>query len=208
MPTIATEKAKKSAATAASEKQFSLSEYLAKEESAQHKHEYHNGQIIATPCSKIKHNIIATNLTTAIKSAVKNFPQKFLVINSDQKIYIPQVNKVLYADALVICEEPKLWEDREDLLLNPLLIVEVASKSTRNYDRGEKFMSYRLIPSFREYILVEQDKPLVENWFRSKPNTWEITVQEDTEQSVFLQSLGVSISLQDIYEHISLNSIN
>ncbi len=208
MPTIATEKAKKSAATAAPEKQFSLSEYLAKEESAQHKHEYHNGQIIAMHGSKIKHNIIATNLTTAIKSAVKNLLQKFFVINSDQKIYIPQVNKVLYADALVICEEPELWEDREDLLLNPLLIVEVASKSMRNYDRGEKFMSYRLIPSFREYILVEQDKPLVENWFRSKPNTWEITAQEDTEQSVFLQSLGVFISLQDIYEHISLNSIN
>jgi Uma2 family endonuclease len=183
-------------------KYYTLREYLAKEERSQYKHEFHNGQIIRMPGSKIKHNEISGNVIAALKNAVKRLNTKYRVITSDQKIYIPETNKSLYADALVICKEPELWEDREDLLLNPLVIVEVASNSTRQYDRGEKFMSYRLIPSFREYILIEQDKSSVETWFRIKPNTWEVTSEQNIEGAIELRSIGVSIALEDIYENI------
>ncbi len=186
----------------AEQKQLTLREYLAKEERSVNKHEFHNGQIIRMPGSKFKHNAIATNFTTAIKIALKVSSQKYWVINSDQKIYIAFLEKALYADALVVCEAPEYWEDREDLIVNPLLIVEVASKSTRNYDRGDKFMSYRFLPSFKEYVLVEQDKPSVESWFRSKPNNWEITEVTNINESISLRSIGVSIALEDIYENI------
>jgi Uma2 family endonuclease len=183
-------------------KNYTLREYLAKEERSKHKHEFHNGQIIRMPGSKFKHNEISANIITAIKIAVKPLEQKYRVATSDQKIYIAVLDKALYADALVICEAPEYWEDRNDLIVNPLLIVEVASKGTRNYDRGDKFMSYRLLPSFQEYILVEQDNPLVESWYRAKPNTWEITNETDLIKSITLRSIGVSISLEDIYENI------
>ena len=183
-------------------KRYSLREYLLKEERSKYKHEFHNGQIIRMPGSKLKHNEISGNIIGAIKNVTKPLQKKYRVITSDQKIFIPQVSKILYADALVICEEPELWEDREDLLLNPLIIVEVASKSTRNYDKGEKFMHYRHIPSFMEYILVEQDEPLIESWFRAKPKTWEVTEATDLKQSILLQSIGVSIALEDVYENI------
>lgn len=183
-------------------RRYSLAEYLLKEERSAQKHEFHNGQIIRMPGSKLKHNEISGNIIGALKNSVRLLKNKYRVITSDQKIYIPEVDKALYADALVICQEPEYWQKREDLLLNPIVIVEVASKSTRNYDRGEKFMSYRLIPSFQEYILIEQDKPLVESWYRSKPNTWEVTVETDTKNSVFLRSIGATVSLEDIYENI------
>ncbi len=183
-------------------KRYSLREYLLKEERSKYKHEFHNGQIIKSKSLNFRHNEIAANIGSALKIATKSLSKKYRVISSDQKIFIPQVSKILYADALVICEEPELWEDREDLLLNPLIIVEVASKSTRNYDKGEKFMHYRHIPSFMEYILVEQDEPLIESWFRAKPKTWEVTEATDLKQSLLLQSIGVSIALEDVYENI------
>ncbi len=183
-------------------KRYTLQEYLAKEERALHKHEFHNGKITRMPGSKLKHNEISGNMIGALKLSVKPLNKKFRVITSDQKIYIPQVDKALYGDALVICETPEFWNGREDLLLNPLVIVEVASGSTRDYDRGEKFMSYRLIPSFQEYILIEQNKPSVESWFRSKPNTWEIEEYTGIDTSLTLRSIGVTISLSDIYENI------
>jgi Uma2 family endonuclease len=184
------------------QKQYTLREYLAKEDRSVHKHEFHNGQIIRMPGSKFKHNEITINLTTAIKIAVKESTNKYRLASSDQKIYIALLDKALYADALVICEAPEYWENREDLIVNPLLIVEVASKSTRQYDRGDKFMSYRFLSSFKEYVLVEQDKPWVESWYRSKPNNWEITEETDLSKSISLRSIGVSISLEDIYENI------
>jgi Uma2 family endonuclease len=183
-------------------KLYSLEEYLHKEENAMSKSEFYNGQIIPMPGGQIKHNLIAGNIFAATKIAIKNASTKFLALNSDQKIYIPNKEIVVYPDALVISEKPEYWNNRKDLITNPMLIVEVLSKSTRGYDRGEKFMHYRTLPSFKEYVLIEQDEKKVELWFRSKENTWEITTVEGIEAIIFLNSIGVSVSMSDIYENI------
>jgi Uma2 family endonuclease len=181
---------------------YTLGEYLNREERSLHKHEFHNGQIIRMAGGKSKHNEIATNITTAIKYMVKPLPYKFRVYNSDQKIYIKAKDKAVYPDALVICEKPEYWEGREDLIVNPLLIVEVASGSTRTYDRGDKFLLYELLPSFREYVLVEQNKPQIEIWFRENADTWKKSIENDLNKSILLKSIGVSISLADVYDNI------
>ncbi|MBL7816624.1 MAG: Uma2 family endonuclease [Saprospiraceae bacterium] len=186
-----------------SERLYSLREYLEKEEKSVYKHEFHNGKIIRMPGGKFNHNAISSNLVAALKYLVKPLPQKFWVINSDQKIYIEAADKVLYPDALVICEQPEFWEDREDLIVNPLVIVEVLSKSTAKYDRGAKFFIYETIPSFKEYVLVEQDSPLVETWFRETPTTWIKSQETNLNNAILLRSLGVSVNLVDIYENIS-----
>ena len=127
-----------------------------------------------------------------------------MVYNSDQKIYIEAANVVVYPDALVICEKPIFWNGREDLIVNPLVVVEVLSESTRRYDKGDKFLLYKQAPTLREYVTVEQKKPLVESWFRLEKNTWDNSFQTDISQSFELRSIGVSISLSDIYENIIL----
>ncbi len=184
-------------------KKYTLQEYLHREEKALHKHEFHNGQIVRMAGGKSKHNEIATNITTAIKYTVKSLPTKFRIYNSDQKIYIQALDKALYPDALVVCKEPEYWEGREDLIVNPLLIVEVASASTRSYDRGEKFLLYELLPSFCEYVIVEQNKPHVETWFRENETTWKKSVKNTIADTIALQSLGITVSLSDIYDNIS-----
>ncbi len=183
-------------------KMFTLGEYLAREEKAINKHEFYNGQIVRMPGGKFSHNEIASNMLNALRIAVKPLPKKYRVINSDQKIYIAAENKALYPDALVVCERPEFWEDREDLIVNPLLIVEVASKSTRMYDRGEKFMLYRSLPTFKEYVLIEQNLPSVEAWFKEKETTWDVLTETALNNAILLRSLGVSILLADIYENI------
>ncbi len=184
------------------EKHFTLREYLDRELRSVNKHEFHNGKIITMPGGKAKHSEIATNFSHAIKLVIKPLPIKFRVYNSDLKVYIESADKAVYPDALVICEQPNYWQDREDLIVNPLLIVEVLSKSTRRYDRGDKFMLYQTLPSFKEYVLVEQKTPYVEAWFRERPATWNKVVEDQLSAAIVLRSLGVSIPLSDIYENI------
>jgi Uma2 family endonuclease len=186
-------------------KEYTLEEYLQREEKALHKHEFYNGQIIRMAGAKARHNEIAMNLGSAIKIAIRPLPIKYRVYNSDQKIYIESENLSVYPDALVVSEAPQFWEGKEELIVNPLLIVEIASKSTASYDRTRKFDFYRHIPTFKEYVLVKQMTPSVESWFRTNPDTWHIVTEKNLSASIFLRSLGVSISLTDIYENITFN---
>ena len=184
-------------------KTYSLHEYLLREERTLHKHEFHNGQIIKMPGSSIKHNTIAANVTIQIGMLLEqNATENFTIINSDQKIYIALVDKVLYPDVLVVFEAPERWENREDLLVNPLLIVEVWSKSTGNYDRNDKFMYYRMLPSFKEYVLIQQNSPKIEAFYKTTDTTWDIMTETDLTKSIALRSLGISVALQKIYKGI------
>ena len=183
-------------------KVYTLQDYLARETQSPQKNEFYNGQILPMPGSKFKHNEISANMISLVKWAIKPLPQKFRVITSDQKIYIEAENIAVYPDVLVICEAPQYWNQREDLITNPLLIVEVLSRSTRKYDRGDKFMLYQLLPSFKEYVLIEQNKPSVESWFQQSDKTWNKLIVNGLESSIPLRTLGVNIVLEDIYENI------
>ena len=185
-----------------SERIYTLLEYLEREENSVNKHEFHNGKIISMAGGKAKHSEIATNMSHAIKLVIKPLPTKFRVYNSDLKVYIEAENKSVYPDALVVCEEPQYWAGREDLIVNPLLIVEVLSKSTRTYDKGGKFLLYETLPSFMEYVLIEQKEPFVESWFKQSPDNWHKIKEKGLDSSILLRSLGVSIPLADIYENI------
>ena len=181
---------------------FTLLEYLKKEEQSIEKHEYYNGKIIPLPGSKPTHNKIAANLIGALKYKLRGLPNKYEVYTGDQKIYIDESKSVLYPDALVICEEPEYWQGVEDMIINPLVIIEVLSKSTSNYDRNGKFMIYQNLESFREYVLVEQTRPEVELWYKIEKNTWQKTVCTDIDAAIELRSLNISILLSEIYEYV------
>lgn len=185
-------------------KSYTLAEYLDKEEMAVNKHQFFNGKIQQMAGAKAKHNQIALQVASALLVSVKKLSQKYRVYNSDQKIYIASENIALYPDALVISEKPEFYQGREDLITNPLLIVEVLSKSTQGYDRGEKFMLYQRCPSFREYILIEQETLQVESWCRIKENTWERTFETDKTKSLAIRSIGVELRLEDVYADVEM----
>ena len=189
----------------ATPKRYTLGQYLEREERSVHKHEFFNGLIERIPGAKYHHNKIATNVVVALDKQVSALSQHYEVINSDQKIYIAVENVVLYPDALIICEKPEFWNGREDLIVNPLVIVEVVSKNTRSYDRGDKFLLYQMIPSFREYILIEQEKPWVEYWFRQDQETWKTAVCQDLNGAVQLRAVNIVLQLSEVYRHLSFD---
>lgn len=183
-------------------RRYSLAEYLRREERSQERHEYLDGKIIRLPMARGPHNIINVNVASALKFALKGQPQRYFIFGSNQKIYLPRLNFGLYADALAVCEKPLYWDDNQVLLINPILIVEVLSKSTGAYDRGDKFSEYKTLDSFREYLLIEQNSCRVESRFREEPGLWRETIVEDASGSILLRSLGCTIALTDIYENV------
>ena len=187
-----------------SDELFSFKEYLKREEKSFIKNNFYNGLIIPITERKARHNEIATSITSGFVVATKKLTKKYIITNSDQKIRIESANISVYPDAVVICGEPEFWNGREDLITNPLVVVEVLSKSTSDYDLGEKFILYQRLPSFEEYITVEQETATVESWFRIAENTWQKTTVTGIENSIDVRSIGISLSLEDIYYNIEL----
>jgi len=187
-------------------RRYSLEEYLRREGRSTERHEYYNGTITRVPMAKGPHNIISVNTVIALGKAIEASGGDFLIFSNSQKIYLPALNFGIYPDALVISESPKYWDANEVLLINPLLVVEVLSRSTRVYDKKEKFDEYQTLPSFREYVLIEQDKPQVEIRFREEPGLWRYTTYTDLSAQIVLKSIGCSISMSEVYRRIQFNS--
>jgi Uma2 family endonuclease len=188
-------------------KLYTLGEYLIREEKSQERHDYFDGEIKRIPMARGPHNEICMNIAWALKDAFKAQKKTYRLFNANQNIYLPKLNYGLYPDAVVVCEEPEYHDANQLLLLNPLLIVEVLSRSTGKYDRGDKFREYTTAPSFKEYILIEQDFCHVESRFREERNLWRDTIVENMAASIELKSIGCSIALSDIYEHIVFKPI-
>ena len=183
------------------QKRYSLEEYFALEEKATEKHEYHNGKIITMPGGSIPHNKIAVNITGFLNIWFEENKLPFVVLNSDTKIRIEKFNRNVYPDALVVCEKIQYWSGRTDIILNPTLIFEVSSDSTEDYDRGGKFTLYRTLPSFKEYILIDQYRPWVDGYFKQneEEELWKITSETEIETSIRLHSIGLDLPLSKIY---------
>lgn len=187
-------------------KKYTLQEYLRKEEKASAKHEFHNGNIIPMAGGTLNHDLIAQNTAFELRKGTDKLDQNYLILGSNIKIYIPDHKRALYADALVICEKPEFWESNNLLIINPLLIVEVLSRSTRTFDRGDKFAFYRTLPSFREYVLIDQDNYQIESWYREDTALWRESHLTSLEDELLLRSLGISLALRDVYANIAINT--
>ena len=185
-------------------KVYTLAEYLHMEGRSKDRHEYYNGKIIKMANSLFYHNLVATNTARAIGIEIKPLAKKYFVVGDGQKIYIEPENVILSPDALVICETPQFWDGKQFIITNPLLVVEVLSRSTAIFDRIAKFELYKLLPSFREYVLIDPKKVFVETRFREEEDLWRIKTEVVKENRVALRSLGVSIGLGDVYEHLGV----
>ncbi|MCW3117704.1 MAG: hypothetical protein JWM28_1786 [Chitinophagaceae bacterium] len=192
----------KEPAPAYGNRRYSIEEYLDLEKNAEQKHEYFHGEIFAMSGPKVPHNIISVNLLSSLKQNLKGKPCR--PFNSDQRIHIPQNTLFTYPDISIICGEINTLENDEWNILNPSVIIEVLSPSTKNYDRGEKFKLYRDIPSLKEYILADSENIVVEAFRVNERSHWELEEYKQITDSLFIKTIQFSISLEEIYEGTKL----
>jgi len=184
-------------------KHKSLEGYFEAEEKSVTKNEYHDGIIIPMAGAKLTHNRLAQRAASLIDLYIDEKNLGFIVSNSDTKIRIERFNKIVYPDAVVICDTPEYFGGREDTITNPLVVVEVLSVSTKRYDRTTKFELYRTIPSFREYVLVYQDMHRVSVWTKQEDGSWLPKDYDGDGVTAVLRALGdCPISLARLYKGI------
>ncbi|GBF55948.1 hypothetical protein N0824_03834 [Microcystis sp. 0824] len=189
--------------TSSPPKTLRLEEYRNLETSAETKHEYHDGEIIEMTGGSINHNSILINLIVLLKLVLRG--TNYRLQSSDLRLWIPQYNRGLYPDLMLIAGEPLLSDNRNDEILNPCLIIEVLSPSTSGYDRGDKFRYYRSIPQLNQYLLVSQGEILIESYSKTSENNWLLQEYTPARGIISLDSLGISLNLADIYEGIDFN---
>ena len=179
---------------------YSPQEYLAIERDAQEKHEYLNGEIFALAGASEKHNLITINIAASIHAQLKGTSCR--VYSSDMRLRVSATGLYTYPDVVALCGDAHFDDEQRDTLLNPSLIIEVISKSTEGYDRGEKFAHYRRLESLKEYLLVSQDRYRVEHYVRQPDNQWLMSELSKLEASIELPSINCSLLLSDVYDRI------
>lgn len=182
---------------------YTPEEYLALEEKAEFKSEYHNGEIIPVTGGSLNHNEIITNLWL-LKSRLRG--KGFRFYSSDVRLWIARHRKFVYPDVMVIQGEPLLYETRTDTVLNPKMIIEVLSKSTAEYDQDEKFRDYRSIPDLQEYVLINQYQIEIQQYTKTNDGFWIYRVYESVEDTLKFGSIDAEMSVAKIYEGVTFES--
>ncbi len=183
-------------------KYYTFEEYVSIEALMEEKHEYHNGKIVAMAGGTGNHSLIANRIGTALDNAIDAHDKNCVVFNADLKIKIDKYNKCIYPDASVVCGNIRYEDDNQTILSNPILLIEVLSKTSKKYDTGEKFEMYRSIPSFQEYMIIYQTVPKVQTWYKEAADLWRIGNAEGLDHSIRLHSIGCEIELKHIYRRI------
>ena len=177
---------------------YSPDEYRELEETAEFRNEYRDGEIVQMTGGSINHSQIIGNIYAFLKSALRGKNARPFM--SDLRLWIPRYRRGTYPDVMVVEGELVCTEGRKDEILNPVLIVEVLSKSTKDFDREDKFRFYRSIPEFREYVLVNQSEFLVAQYIKTESNEWLFREYEGESAIVSFASVEVQMSMLDIYE--------
>ena len=170
-------------------------EYLQAERKAEDKSEYYDGQIFAMAGAKPRHTGIATNFVVRLGSALNGGSCR--VFTSDMRVHVPATGLYTYPDVSVVCGEPVFIQS--DNLVNPVLVIEVLSKSTERYDRTVKFFHYQSIPALQEYLLVSQNSRSITHCIRLGGEDWRIETVGDDKRSIRLSSIGVELTFDQIY---------
>jgi len=183
-----------------SQRRYTVEDYYFVDVGSPIRHEYYDGEIYAMSGGTRTHARIGGNVFAALHEALRG--KACEPFNSDMRLMTPS-GLHTYPDVSVVCGEAEvIGQEERTTLLNPIMIVEVLSDSTRAYDRGEKFEMYRSITSLREYVLIEQIRPSVELRRRAPDNEWTVFTTESLDQVVHLASIEIDLPLTRIYERV------
>jgi Uma2 family endonuclease len=178
---------------------YSIAEYLEIEKNSLEKYEYHVGEVFAMVGGTLNHGLLSANVCGSLRDAIKKKGKSCRTYSSDARIAISD-ERYVYADAFVVCGPTETYEEMPQAAKNPILIVEVLSDSTALYDREGKFQLYQQIVSLQEYVLISQDKVLVEVFYKSADvDFWQYRAYRNLTDSINLKSLDVEITLADVY---------
>lgn len=184
-------------------KKYTPAEYLALEEKAETRSEYWNGEIVAMAGDNINHQQIVANISRILGNKIYG---KCRVFPSEMKVWVKKRDKFFYPDLTVICEKPNFYKNRRDTIDNPRLIIEVLSKSTASFDRAEKFLSYQTLDSLQEYVLISQEKAIVEQHIRRDDGNWIYQATIGLESEVFFPSVEATLDLKEIYDLVEFET--
>lgn len=165
------------------------------------KHELINGQLIAMSGASLIHNLISMNIIFLLGKVRRQ--KNLTVFSGDMRVNNPLNDSFCYPDVCVVSGAPQMSDAQKDVLLNPVLVVEVLSPTTERYDRSEKLKIYLSIPSVQEYLLVSQEQIGLESYYKTEEGKWiytEITQHTDT---LLLQSIGLTLSAEAVYEGVT-----
>ena len=180
---------------------FTPEEYFALEEQAAFKSEYYKGEIFAMAGGSIDHNRIGSNVNAILNVGLEN--TRCEAFNSDLRVYIKTHELYTYPDVAVICGDPDFLKNRTDTITNPLVIFEVLSPSTKDYDRGQKFEFYRSLPSLQDYVVIHQDQILIEYHHKLGIGRWLLTEYADLDATLVIQSIEFALPLHRVYARVS-----
>jgi Uma2 family endonuclease len=189
-------------AVAYSKQKMSIEEYLEMENASTEKHEYYKGEIFDMSGAKMPHNRISSNLLIALGSKLKG--KKCQPYGSDARIHIESNTLFTYPDISIICGEVITLNNDDYNVLNPTVIIEVLSKSTKNYDRGEKFKLYRDIATLKEYILVDPESTDIEIFRLNENGHWELEEYKSLTDTVIIKSIDETVLVSDIYDGVRI----
>jgi Uma2 family endonuclease len=183
---------------------YTPEEYLALEEQAEYKSEYHNGEIIPMTGGTTNHNEISGNLYANLKFALKKKPYKIYI--ADVRLWIPHHNVYTYPDVMIIKDEPIYTDKSKTTVTNPVLITEVLSKSTQNYDQGDKFTYYRSLTTLKEYILISQKNLHVMQYSKTEESKWLLSEYKTEDAVIKLNYLDLEIEVAELYNGVDFSA--
>ena len=175
-------------------------EYLQRERMAEFRSEYFRGEMYAKAGASANHNLIVGNCIQTLGQQLKKKPCR--VYPSDLKLRIEATGLYTYPDLSVVCGEPRLESDAGDVLLNPVVLVEVLSDSTEAYDRGKKFEHCRTIPSLMHSILIAQDRHSIDCFTRSDDGSWNLTSCQGLEGNIMLDAIDSELVPAEVYDKV------
>lgn len=179
---------------------WTAEDFLCHQDRFDSKHEFLDGSVYAMAGASESHNHLAINTIAALHTQLRKGTCS--VFGSDMLVQAPGL--FAYPDVSVVCGTPQFLDDKRNVLLNPIVLVEVLSPSTAKYDRGEKFQRYQQIASLQHYLLIAQDKIHIEHYIRQDDDTWLLTETHDLSASIEIAALQAALSVADVYEKTDL----
>lgn len=182
---------------------MTIEEYLEQEETALEKHEYYYGEVFAMAGATIPHNQIVRNTLTALDNFLRN--SHCQVFPSDLKVHIEANSLFTYPDISVVCGPLEGWKNRNDVITNPAVIIEVVSKSTESYDRGQKFKLYRNLLTLQEYILISSMEVLLEHYKKQEARVWTFHERKEMNDVLKIETVQFTCALSELYRDVSFS---
>jgi Uma2 family endonuclease len=182
------------------QKYITQDQYLETERIALDKHEYYRGEIFAMSGASFRHNQIFKNTYGTLYNKLKG--KSCQPYGSDLRIHIPQNTLYTYPDISIICGKPDMTDSANDTITNPSVIIEILSKSTYDYDKGQKFTLYRDIDSLKEYILIDSLSVRVEHYSKNQDDSWTLKDYRTIEDKLNIETIAEDLLLADVYADV------